>query len=164
MASLPGLDNVLKALSEQNRKIINAAKLGLRKAALHLVARAKSLAPIDTGNLQNSIANDGRVEETSSMLRTQITATATGGAEGEHNYSAKVHENMQYDGPNVGGSRTQRRGPKTLKRPPSKIEPSDGSAGGKYLERPLRNKPEQYTNIILRAVQTVVEGKVTIKE
>jgi hypothetical protein len=164
--AIEGLESVLRALREQNRKIIDAAKLGLKKAALHLVARAKALSPIDTGNLSNSIAFDGRIEETTSMLRAQVTATATGGAEAEHNYSAKVHENMVYEGPNVGGAHTQNRGARTLAKGTSKVEPSDGSAGGKYLERPLRNKPEQYTKIVLAAVQKVLKGtmKVTATE
>ena len=147
---------MLEALAKQEQKIIRAAETGIKRAALHLVARARMLAPMDTGNLQNSVATDGRVYKTSSSLRVIVGATATGGKGAEWNYSAKVHENMKYDGPNVGGSQTQNRGPRTLKKGVSKIEPTDGSAGGKYLERPMRNKAEVYTNIVMKNVQKVL--------
>jgi hypothetical protein len=146
-------ERVLRSLKGLGENLIKAAERGLKRAALHLVARAKALAPKDTGNLQNSVNTDGRVDRTGDSMKVLVGATATGGKGAEHNYSAKVHENMQYDGPNVGGSRTQRRGPETLAKSTSSIEPTDGSAGGKFLERPLRNKSDQYTKIVLKSLK-----------
>ena len=158
MGNIQGLDIVVNALKKSREGIINAASKGLLQAGLHLEARGKSIAPLDTGNLENSIAADTRVKRGEDYLRVVITCKATNGsgkgqgAPGEV-YSEKVHENMDYDGPNVGGARTQNRGPKTLARPTSPIEPSDGSAGGKFLERPMRNKPEQYRDIISAVIK-----------
>ena len=139
--------------------MIQAAANGLGKATLHFQARAQALAPVDTGNLVNSIRWDGTVKRGSDYLRTEVTATArsadlSGGS--VENYAEKTHENMEYDGPNVGGSHTQGRGEKTMAKGTSTVDASDGDAGGKYLERPIRNNVEVYTKIIARAMSAVV--------
>jgi hypothetical protein len=111
----------------------------------------------------NSIAADTRVKRGSDYLRVEVSCKATSESSGEKGrpgevYSEKVHENMDYDGPNVGGSREQGRGLKTSARPISPIESSDGSAGGKFMERPLRNKPEKYRDIISSVIKKYLDG------
>ena len=153
-----GTQAVLRALAKAQENIIRAGERGLLRAAMLLEARAKALAPVDTGTLQASIAAQDKVQRTPASLRAEVSALATsGGGERTAVYSATVHENMDYDGPNVGGSRTQPRGPATEAKSPSRVEPSDGSPGGKYLERPLRNKPERYQRIITDEVSKDLE-------
>lgn len=116
---------------------------GLKRCALHLVGRAKAIAPRDTGNLQNSIHSENEPMHTSTGgLKIRVGVAAI--SEGE-NYGLKTHENMAYEGPNVGGAHTQGRGEGTVAKGVSAIEPSDGTAGGKYLERVIRN-PETRGN------------------
>ena len=156
---LSGVDDVVRALQQAQEDVIQAAMKGLLRAGLLLEARGKALAAVDTHNLENSIAADQAVKRTAESLSIQVTCLATSGAgvsktggEPGEVYSEKVHENMEYDGPNVGGSRTQARGEATIRKGVSVVEPTDGTAGGKFLERPLRNKPEKYTELITEAV------------
>ena len=155
-----GIDKVMKALKEGETRIVDAAKRGLLKASLDLVARAKALAPIAPremlgGNLQNSITTEGFVREEADRLWIRVGANAWDGPE---NYGLKTHENMKYEGPDVGGSRTMGLGPRTKEKAKhlSPIEPTDGKAGGKYLERPLRNRPERYVNVISKEIERVL--------
>ena len=147
--TVSGADAVLKALAKGQERIVKSGERGLLKAGLLLEARAKELAPLATGNLTANIAAQDKVQRTPASLRVEVTALATA-SEGEKTvvYSANVHENMEYDGPNVGGSRTQQRGELTLRKGTPKTEPSDGTPGGKYLERPLRNRADRYQKII----------------
>lgn len=129
------------------------AVLGLKRCALHLVARGKALAPRDTGNLQNSIHSENEpIPTAGGGLKIRVGASAV--HEGE-NYGYKTHENMAYDGPNVGGSHEQGRGEKTMAKGVSAVEASDGSAGGKYLERPIRNPAtlSRWEQIVGKAVK-----------
>jgi hypothetical protein len=153
---ITGMEQVVKALQSAQEEVIRAAEAGLKKAAQHLLARAKALAPEDQRHLVRNIAATNRVERTQTSLRTEVVSKATADAAGGELYSERVHENMQYEGPNVGGSRTQGRGAVTLAKGVSRVEPSDGTAGGKYLERPLRNRTDQYRDIILAAVREVL--------
>jgi len=155
---IKGLERVLEALRKGEETILRAAEKGLKKAAQHLVARGRAICPEDTRNLVMTIQGTNQVARTSDSMRTEVVALATSDEAGGESYAEKVHENMQYDGPNVGGSRTQGRGPRTLAKGASSVEPSDGTAGGKYLERPLRNKPEQYTEIINATVEGALKG------
>lgn len=161
--AIQGLDEVVRRMRKGEKDVIAAAVRGLLKAALAVEARAKALAPIDTSTLMQSIAASPKPVRTADGYLAQITATATAASvSGEKSgdgtaYSEKVHENMEYDGPNVGGTRTQKRGPKTVAKGISTVEPSDGGAGGKYLERPIRNRPETHTRIIVAEVKKVTK-------
>jgi hypothetical protein len=157
---IKGLEKVQKALANGQQEIIDAAKKGLLRAALHLQARAQALAPVDTHNLENSIKANENVKQGADYLRAEVTANAntknkeTGQIE---SYAKKVHENMDYQGPNVGGSRSQAQGPDTIKKGSSIVESSDGTAGGKFIERPLKNKPEVYAKIVNAALEEVLD-------
>lgn len=133
-----GLADVLKKLKGMLTAAEPGTVEGLKQCALHLVGRAKALAPRDTGNLQNSIHSENEPYRTAAggmKIRVGVSATNNG-----ENYALKTHENMTYQGgPNVGGAHTQRQGEGTERKGLSAVEPSDGSAGGKYLERPIRN-------------------------
>lgn len=153
LVKVSGLGDVLRALRKKQQELINAAMHGLKLASLHYIARAKAICPVDTGNLVNSLAFNG-IKQGAGYLYAQISAKAVSGKdESVHiNYAYKVHENMVYDGPRVGGSGTQNRGPKTLAKGISAIDQSDGTAGGKYMERPLRNNTDVYRKLIFDAI------------
>lgn len=151
---IEGIRDVLEKMRRHNEAAIKGAELGLKKAALHLVARAKALAPEDTRNLVMSIHSSGQVERRGDTMVIRVGCLAMDGAE---NYGQETHEDMEYDGPNVGGTRTQRRGPITVMKGTSSVEPADGSAGGKYLERPIRTATQVYADIIVRTVRYKLE-------
>lgn len=127
---------------------------GLKRAALHLIARAKAICPEDTTTLVQSIHSSGKVETTGDTKRIEVGAHAFSGDE---NYAITTHEEQEYDGPNCGGSRTMGLGPKTEAKGVSAVEPTDGSAGGKYMARPIQNKPEVYAEIIARTIHEVLD-------
>lgn len=130
-------------------------RLGLLRAALHLIARAKALSPEDTTTLVQSIHSDNRIIKSGDSVRVEVGAHAMSGDE---NYGIEIHEDQEYEGPNVGGARTIGLGPKTEAKGISPIEPSDGAAGGKYLARPCANKPEQYALIIANTIKEKLDG------
>lgn len=134
---------------------VELLKLGLKRGALHLIARAKALTPEDSTSLVQSIHSSGEVTQRGDVLRIEVGAQ---GASGDEEYAIKVHENQDYQGPNVGGSRTMGLGPKTAGKPISPVEPSDGAAGGKYMTRPIANKPEVYSDIIGNTLREALEG------
>lgn len=130
--------------------------IGLKRCALHVVARAKALAPEDTTSLVQSIHSEDRIVRKGDTLRVEVGAQAFSGDE---NYGWEIHEEQEYSGPNCGGSRTIGLGPKTEAKGVSSVEPTDGSAGGKYMTRPIANKPEVYGEIIARTIREKLDGK-----
>lgn len=130
-------------------------KLGLKRGALHLIARAKALAPEDTTTLVQSIHSSGQPVRSGDVIRVEVGAHAQSN---EENYGVKVHEDQVYDGPNVGGTNSLGLGPKTEAKGVSAVEPTDGSAGGKYMTRPIANKPEVYAEIIGNTIREALEG------
>lgn len=138
-----------------DEKTLPAMITGLKRAALKLIARAKALCPEDTTTLVQSIHSGGTPVRDGDVIRVEVGAHATSGDE---NYGIKIHEDQVYDGPNVGGTRAIGLGDKTEAKGQSSEEPSDGSAGGKYLTRPIANKPEVYAEIIAAAVKEALEG------
>lgn len=141
---------VMKNLQKAASECQEGLRIGLLRAALHLIARAKALAPEDTTSLAQSIHSSGVVKKSHDVLRVEVGAHAMSGGE---NYGIEIHEDQEYDGPNVGGSRTIGLGPKTEAKGVSKVEPTDGSAGGKFMARPIFNKPEVYLTIISNTVK-----------
>ena len=146
---------VIDALKNGNELIIRQAEKGLLRAGLYAEARAKALAPVDKFNLVNSIHSDDKVTRGGDYIRLDVGVNANQGDVAT--YAKKVHENMEYDGPNVGGSNTQKRGPGTRQKGVSSVEPSDGSAGGKYIERAMRNKPQRYAKIVQRVLAELLK-------
>ena len=150
-----GGPEVLKQIERAARESVESLHLGLKRAALHLIARAKALAPEDTTSLAQSIHSSGVVTAGAGVLRVEVGAHAMSGDE---NYGIDIHENQEYDGPNVGGSRTIGLGPDTEAKGQSTVEPTDGKAGGKFMSRPIFNKPEVYAEIIARTVKEKLDG------
>ena len=132
-------------------EINKAVTEGMKRAAEFMRARIIPLTPVDTANLMSSISRDKEVTKNAMAWFIRVGANAT--AQDGQSYAIRVHENMDYDGPNVGGARTQRRGPLTLKKPRSPIVSSDGAAGGKYMERVVRNEPQRYNEIVQKQVK-----------
>ena len=148
------LQSVMKRLTGMLTAIKPGSVDGLKQCALHIVARGKALAPRDTGNLQNSIHSENEPMPTpDGGLKIRVGVSAVNDGE---NYGLKTHENMTYQGgPNVGGAHIQGQGELTQKKGVSAVEPSDGTAGGKYLERPIRNPEtmDRWQKIIGNAIK-----------
>lgn len=60
MASIDGLDELLANLSGLGGNIKESAKKGLERGAKKIQGNAKMLAPVDIGNLRNSIKTNSK--------------------------------------------------------------------------------------------------------
>lgn len=73
MTDASQLRKLVADLGEAGPQAVRAANLALQKAALDVEARAKTLAPVDTGALQNSISRD--MVGTGNQARVEIGPT-----------------------------------------------------------------------------------------
>ena len=62
MSTLQGLDEILATLSGLGGDIKESARKGLERGAKKIQKNAKMLAPVDTGNLRNSIKTNSKTE------------------------------------------------------------------------------------------------------
>ena len=61
MSSIQGLDKLLSTLSDLGEDMKESAKKGLERGAKRIQKNAKMLAPVDTGNLRNSIKTSSEI-------------------------------------------------------------------------------------------------------
>ena len=137
---LIGADKVRANLSKAVKSSSKAAEEGTQQAARDLLARAKELAPILTGDLIKS----GQVVETGRRRKKFTVSFGTG-------HAVFAHEEIS-----PAGGRGL--GPLSRVKEESNRSP-DGPVGGHFLSRPFKRRLPAYLKGIQKAAERGLAGK-----
>lgn len=73
------VDGLYKDLGNASKRVIEGAKLVIKKSALDIERNAKNIVPVDTGNLKNSIGHSDLRQLSAEHLQVDIGPTANYG-------------------------------------------------------------------------------------
>lgn len=124
-----GLDNVLRNLNREVRKIKGKTKKGIIKATLLVKREAMKITPVDTGNLVNSAFSNVMVKGKDIVGTIGYTAA----------YAAAVHEMIESKSIKGPGGMVEFQRGVTFQKP---------GAQAKFLETPLKKNAKKILRII----------------
>lgn len=75
-ANISQVEGLWVELEQANKKVVERAKLVIKKTAQDIEANAKAIAPVDTGNLKGSIGHSDLRLLSASYLQVEIGPTA----------------------------------------------------------------------------------------
>jgi HK97 gp10 family phage protein len=75
-ANITSVEGVYLELQNASKSVIERAKVAIKKTALDIEANAKAIAPVDTGNLKNSIGHSDLRMLSAAQMSVEIGPTA----------------------------------------------------------------------------------------
>jgi hypothetical protein len=140
------MDVLLLAIKQTGEKASRGAAAAMESEAKEIVELARSYSPYDEGKLEDAIGYErvrGERDDRGRFMRDSIqvfvdpTMPGSGGAETVGEYAYLMHEEMEPYGDINRGEKTRAKGPQ---------------AGGKFLERAVRDRAKQFYANVRKAV------------